>query len=172
MRLILEMPAQAKAVAEVRRAVRERLGEAGAEVELCVSELLSNVVQHVGEGTPVTVDVSPTRVAVTDPDPHRLPVPPQHEDPGAESGRGLALLAAVSARWGVTRRPDGKTVWCELLPDGQQTELDRKGEDARRWVSPERPHTPAPLSRRGPRPPLLPPQSPGLRPPGSSRLTC
>ncbi|MDQ8704266.1 ATP-binding protein [Streptomyces sp. LHD-70] len=121
MRLILELPAQAKAVPEVRRAVRRHLGTGSSpEVELCVSELLTNVVQHVGEGAPVTVDVSPTRVAVSDPDPHGLPVSLQQQDPGAESGRGLMLLAAVSARWGVTRRPDGKTVWCELLPTTHQ----------------------------------------------------
>ncbi|MDI3405477.1 ATP-binding protein [Streptomyces cavernicola] len=125
--LTLELPAHAKAVPEVRRVVREHLGNTvgSPEVQLCVSELLTNVVQHVGEGTPVTIEVSPTRVAVSDPDPHRLPVPapPQHEDPGAESGRGLALLAAVSTRWGVTRRPDGKTVWCELQPVPHQAEL-------------------------------------------------
>ncbi|MDI3419769.1 ATP-binding protein [Streptomyces luteolus] len=124
MRLILELPAQAKAVPEVRRAVRVCLGiDSSPEVELCVSELLTNVITHLGEGTPVTIDVSPTRVAVSDPDPHTLPVPRQHQDPGAESGRGLMLLAAVSARWGVTRRPDGKTVWCELLPTTHQGEL-------------------------------------------------
>lgn len=124
MRLILELPAQAKAVPEVRRAVRRHLGAGSSpEVELCVSELLTNVVRHVGEGTPVTVEVSPTRVAVSDPDPHGLPASLQQQDPGAESGRGLVLLAAVSARWGVTRRPDGKTVWCELEPAPHQGEL-------------------------------------------------
>jgi anti-sigma regulatory factor (Ser/Thr protein kinase) len=34
---------------------------------------------------------------------------------GAEGGRGLALIDAVTTRWGVWSRPDGgKTVWCEF----------------------------------------------------------
>jgi anti-sigma regulatory factor (Ser/Thr protein kinase) len=39
---------------------------------------------------------------------------PRH-DPGAEHGRGLAVVAALSKRWGV-RRPSYsfKVVWCEL----------------------------------------------------------
>lgn len=73
---------------------------------------------HVGEGTPVTVHVHDTsdgrtRVEVTDPDPRVWPV--LREATGAcESGRGLALLEAVSTRWGVEQGPGGKTVWCEL----------------------------------------------------------
>ncbi|WP_425264409.1 hypothetical protein [Streptomyces atriruber] len=31
-----------------------------------------------------------------------------------ETGRGLALLDAVSLRWGVEQVPNSKTVWCEL----------------------------------------------------------
>jgi len=34
-----------------------------------------------------------------------------------ESGRGLALLDALTLRWGVDQGPGAKTVWCEL-PEG------------------------------------------------------
>jgi anti-sigma regulatory factor (Ser/Thr protein kinase) len=37
-------------------------------------------------------------------------------DPAEEGGRGLFLVAALSARWDwyPTREPAGKVVWCEL----------------------------------------------------------
>ncbi|WP_302852081.1 hypothetical protein [Streptomyces lunaelactis] len=31
-----------------------------------------------------------------------------------ESGRCLALLEAVTVRWGVVRGADSRTLWCEL----------------------------------------------------------
>lgn len=117
--LRLELLALPKAVPELRAVLRERYGGEGCpDLQLCVSELLTNVIVHVGEGTPVTLHVSDTadgrtRVEVTDPDPRVWPV--LREATGAcESGRGLALLEAVSTRWGVVQGPGGKTVWCEL----------------------------------------------------------
>ena len=110
--LSVELLALPKAVAEVRHLLQ------GDDLRLCVSELLTNVIQHVGEGTPVTVRVCATvagrtRVAVTDPDPRAWPVLRQAGE-AAESGRGLGLVDAVAVRWGVEQGPYGKTVWCEL----------------------------------------------------------
>ncbi|MDT0321553.1 ATP-binding protein [Streptomyces millisiae] len=52
------------------------------------------------------------RVEVSDARGEARPVP--HEpDPESGSGRGLLLVEALAARWGVTDRPPGKTVWCE-----------------------------------------------------------
>ncbi|MFI2430453.1 ATP-binding protein [Streptomyces sp. NPDC018693] len=116
--LVLDLLALPKAVPEVRRAVREHLGTPCPEAQLCVSELLANVIDHVGEGTPVTVRVfrasdGRTRLEVTDPDVRAWPAVrrPAADD---ESGRGLMLLDAVTRRWGVWLTPAGKTVWCEL----------------------------------------------------------
>ncbi|MFE2423177.1 ATP-binding protein [Streptomyces hokutonensis] len=115
-----------KAVPELRHAVRGYLGGDGPhpEVELCVSELVSNVIRHVGEGTPVRVRVARVgpdddriRVEVTDPDPRALPVlldATTDTGLGAESGRGLMLLDAVAVRWGVEQGVSGKVVWCEV----------------------------------------------------------
>ncbi|WP_326620035.1 hypothetical protein [Streptomyces decoyicus] len=50
---------------------------------------------------------------VTDPDPRALPVLLRATSDD-ERGRGLALLEAVSLRWGVRQEIDCKTVWCEL----------------------------------------------------------
>ncbi|RVU21347.1 ATP-binding protein [Streptomyces antnestii] len=119
--LEVELLAVPKAVPELRRAVRGHLGVACPEVQLCVSELLGNVIRHVGEGTPVRVRVGRAegagfRVEVTDPDPRVLPVLLQAtgED---ESGRGLVLLDAVALRWGVEQGAASKTVWCEVAAE-------------------------------------------------------
>ncbi|MFF2326902.1 MULTISPECIES: ATP-binding protein [unclassified Streptomyces] len=108
-----------KAVPETRRILRERCG--GADVPdllLCVSELLTNVIVHLGEGTPVTLRVSGTcsgriRVELSDPEPRAWPAV-RSAGGGDESGRGLLLVDALALRWGVEQGPYGKTVWCEL----------------------------------------------------------
>jgi anti-sigma regulatory factor (Ser/Thr protein kinase) len=119
--LHLELLAIPKAVPELRRAVRDFLQADCPDVQLCVSELLTNVITHVGEGTPVTLRVTGsalrTRIELTDPDPRALPVH-LHAAADAESGRGMALLSAVALRWGIEQGPDHKTVWCELPAPG------------------------------------------------------
>jgi anti-sigma regulatory factor (Ser/Thr protein kinase) len=116
----LDLLAIPKAVPEVRRLLRHH----SCEVRLCVSELLTNVIDHLGEGTPVTVRVlligqDRTRIEVTDPDPRALPVL-LRATVTEESGRGLALLDAMARRWGVEQGADRKTVWCELDEPGQR----------------------------------------------------
>ncbi|WP_206739351.1 ATP-binding protein [Streptomyces sp. L2] len=111
----LRLLATPKAVPELRHHLREH----GFDVQLCATELLANVIRHVGEGTPVTIRVigapgrGRTRVEVTDPDPRALPVL-LCAGPAAESGRGMALLDALAVRWGVELAGDSKTVWCEV----------------------------------------------------------
>lgn len=112
--LELSLLATAKSVPELRHHLRHH----SFEVQLCASELVTNVIDHLGEGTPVTIrvistDRGHTRVEVTDPDPRALPVL-LHATVTAESGRGLALLDALARGWGVEQEADRKTVWCEL----------------------------------------------------------
>ncbi|MFH8973321.1 ATP-binding protein [Streptomyces sp. NPDC017890] len=115
--LVLDLLALPKAVPEVRRHVREYLGSPCPDVQLCVSELLTNVIDHVGEGTPVALRLTRrrdcVRLEVTDLAPHARLVPRRALDDD-ESGRGLLLLAAVALRWGVEQGRCGKTVWCEV----------------------------------------------------------
>lgn len=116
--LTVRLRATPQAARLLRHAVREHLGPDGhPDAELCVTELLANVVRHLGEGTPVTLRISGratrTRVELTDPAPGARPV--RREAAGDdESGRGLALLDALALRWGVTQGTRTKTVWCEL----------------------------------------------------------
>lgn len=118
----LAFTAEPAEVAALRRIMRLHLGMWGLqditdEAQLCVSELVSNVITHVGHGTPATLAVSARgthlRIEVHDPDTRALPV---LRDPSTESleGRGMALVDAVADRWGVLLRPDRKVTWCEL----------------------------------------------------------
>lgn len=116
--LRLELLAVPKEVPVLRRTVREHLGGPCAEVQLCVSEIVGNVIRHVGEGTPVVVRISRraggrTRVEVTDHGGRALPVL-LRAGGDDERGRGLALVEAVSLRWGVRQEGARKTAWCEV----------------------------------------------------------
>ncbi|MDX2824361.1 ATP-binding protein [Streptomyces ipomoeae] len=118
----LAFRAEPEEVAALRRIMRLHLGvwglhEVSDAAQLCVSELVSNVVTHVGHGTPVTLAVSMSgtylRIEVHDPDTRALPTL-MAADSDAEGGRGMALIDAVADRWGVQLRDDRKVTWCEL----------------------------------------------------------
>ena len=85
--------------------------------QLCVSELVANVIVHVGAGTPTTLAVSMNdtflRIEIHDPDTRALPTL-LAVDASSEQGRGMALLDAITDRWGVILRADSKVTWCEL----------------------------------------------------------
>lgn len=121
----LAFTAEAEEVAALRRIMRFRLGLWGLHdltdgAQLCVSELVSNIITHVGPGTPATLAVSMNgtrlRIEVHDPAPRALPTL-VHADSDSEAGRGMALVDAVADRWGILLRPDGKAVWCELATE-------------------------------------------------------
>ncbi|MGP4051562.1 ATP-binding protein [Streptomyces sp. 2A115] len=118
----LDFTAEPEEVAALRRIMRLHLGiwglhEVTDEAQLCVSELVSNVITHVGLGTPTTLAVSVRdtrlRIEVHDPDTRALPT---LLDAGSDSegGRGMALVDAIADRWGVQLRADRKVTWCEL----------------------------------------------------------
>ncbi|MEW2575026.1 ATP-binding protein [Streptomyces syringium] len=114
--------AEPEHVAALRRAIRLRLTRwdlpaLADAAELCVTELITNVITHVGVSTPTWIAVSMTgthvRVEVSDPDAGALPTP-LWATSTQEHGRGLHLVAAIADRWGVTPTDHGKTTWCEL----------------------------------------------------------
>lgn len=96
----------------------------------CASELAANAIAHTasGAGGVFTVEVirpaaGVARVAVTDAGGPREPAirraskaaDPHDPSALAESGRGLALVAALSSRWGHrdVGEAGGRTVWAE-----------------------------------------------------------
>ncbi|WP_308368771.1 ATP-binding protein [Streptomyces sp. ISL-36] len=112
-------------VAALRRIVRLHLKAWGlprqTEVaQVCVSELVANVIRHVGVGTPTALRLSMRgtylRLEVRDPDSRALPTLVA-VDPDSESGRGMALVNAMADRWGVLLGSDHKVTWCEIATD-------------------------------------------------------
>lgn len=43
-------------------------------------------------------------------------VVPHRRAAGADGGRGVGVIEALSVRWGVDDYPGGKRVWVQLLP--------------------------------------------------------
>lgn len=108
-------------VPEARRFVAELLlGCPAREVLLtCASELCANAIEHTasGNGGVFTVEVDlpragVARVAVTDDGGPSVPAAGAL-DLMAEGGRGLAMVAACTNRWGYADVGPGRTVWAE-----------------------------------------------------------
>ena len=111
----------AASVPEARRFVGELLAGCPARETLmaCVSELCANAIAHTasGRGGVFTVEVDcprdgVARVAVTDDGGPSVPVAGRL-DLMAEGGRGLAMVAACTSRWGFREAYPGRTVWAE-----------------------------------------------------------
>jgi serine/threonine-protein kinase RsbW len=99
------------------------LGGLGEGAELVVSELVTNAVNAGGCGREVETryerEPVGVRVEVADGSPV-MPVM-REAGPGAENGRGLSLVDAVTGgRWGFTRDPGtgGKRVWARTVGNG------------------------------------------------------
>jgi anti-sigma regulatory factor (Ser/Thr protein kinase) len=84
---------------------------------LLTTEVVTNAVVHgTGQvGLRVISGEGVLRVEVIDESPD-LPVPVPLADPRRRGGRGLHIIAAMAAAWGVEPHADaaGKTVWFEL----------------------------------------------------------
>jgi anti-sigma regulatory factor (Ser/Thr protein kinase) len=82
--------------------------------ELLTTELVANVVDHVG--STITVRLS-TRAGLlrVEVDDTSFDTPAVHEqDPDTPRGNGMLLVDGLATRWGVETRAAGKTVWFEL----------------------------------------------------------
>lgn len=103
-----------------------RLDGFGDVTELLVSELVANVVTHVG--TPMTLRVQrgpgTMRVEIDDPSSDAPVV--RHPDTAEEHGRGVLLVDQLADTWGVHQRADGKTVWFELDVSTAEAEAHRR----------------------------------------------
>lgn len=88
------------------------------EVTLLVSEVATNAVLHARSDFEITVAGEGNRIRVEVFDRNtRLPTFAVVA-PDAYSGRGLALVQALAAAWGVeSHSGDGKTIWFEVVLD-------------------------------------------------------
>lgn len=117
------LEAGAEAASRARRALADLDAPLPAPVrqdlELLVSEVVTNAVRHGGgaDGHPidmsVRVDERRVRVEVADQGPgfEPDPLPPTMYQ---ESGWGLFLVGQLSDRWGVDRTERGASVWFEI----------------------------------------------------------
>jgi anti-sigma regulatory factor (Ser/Thr protein kinase) len=115
-------PAAASAVPAARRLVREQLLEHGHAVlsdsaELIVSELVGNVVLHVGGDVEVTVAVHSEEVLIEVSDGSPLSPHLRVFSSTSSTGRGMRLVHSLSAEHGVRPRGSGKTIWVRLTPE-------------------------------------------------------
>lgn len=88
------------------------------DVLLVVSELVTNAVQHGHPEIVLSVDIDHARVRIEVSDGNdELPNVAQAE-PAVDrpTGRGLLIVAATAADWGVERSPGtpGKSIWAEV----------------------------------------------------------
>jgi len=85
-----------------------------ADIELLISELVANGVEHAETQVDVRIAVTATtiRIEVTD----RHPGLPVMRSPEANesSGRGMRIVDQTAMRWGVQARRTGKCVWFEV----------------------------------------------------------
>ncbi|GAA4187876.1 hypothetical protein GCM10023074_01000 [Microbispora amethystogenes] len=91
------------------------------DAALAASELVTNAIRHSGcqaddvIGFTLVVTDAFVRVEVRDPG-ASLTGPRLRSEPDEEDGRGLLIVQAIAAAWGVGRHDDrpGRTVWCAL----------------------------------------------------------
>lgn len=89
------------------------------DAELVVSELVANAVEH-ARGDAIRVTITRTalrrvRIGVLDKD--RGGPAPRSAGPCDERGRGLVIVAALAAAWGVDRMRWGKRVWVDVAEE-------------------------------------------------------
>lgn len=135
--LHVEVPAQPTSVATVRQAVRDRdeLPESAlADLEVVVSELVTNSIRHAGLTNRDTVGMTviyrerSVRVEVTDNGPGFDRDWAERITPNAGGGFGLSIVSTLSDDWGLD---SGRgLVWAEMAyeevwasPSGGQTPL-------------------------------------------------
>ncbi len=119
----IDLPATPRSVVAARRVLRELLCVWGApqdreDAELLTTELVANVVDHVGGDEALTQEVDLAedwlRIGVVDGSAVR---PVVQELSGVRMrGRGLQMVAAIATRWGVDDHHGGKRVWLDLVP--------------------------------------------------------
>lgn len=125
------LPGNPSSVGRARRIAAETLRHAGRNdlseiLVLVLSELATNAVNAIAAAimapAPITVvvrcvDPSAVHLRVTDPAGGRIANPGRPRD-AEECGRGLYIVDAVCARWGVTPGADGgKCVWADVAAE-------------------------------------------------------
>ncbi|CAO5235802.1 SpoIIE family protein phosphatase [Frankia sp. AgKG'84/4] len=120
---VIRLEGRSGGLERVRRAAAHELAggpweSLSDDVQLVVSELTTNALLHGVAPVEVRVITGAAAVRVEVADASRIvPVRPPVGGEGL-TGRGMALVAAASSRWGVDPTPTGKIVWAEFRGEG------------------------------------------------------
>ncbi|MFY1659198.1 ATP-binding protein [Micromonospora sp. WMMD1274] len=123
----LDLPGGVDALTAAREVTRTvltgwRLGDLQwvDDAVLIADELVANAVRH-GGGCPrlyIHADGTSVTIAAVD----GSAIVPRRRDPDRDGGRGLAIIEALGAEWGVTDFSDGhKRVWARLTAPSTAT---------------------------------------------------
>jgi anti-sigma regulatory factor (Ser/Thr protein kinase) len=125
-------PGRRESVGQARRFVRETLGDQPREtleaIELMVSELTTNCVQHAHSDFEVEIEQSPGLIRVEAHDRGAGRPTVRSPTPREPTGRGLRVVEALSDAWGIEAKDDGKIVWFTVT--GTTDQSPRVGRDA------------------------------------------
>lgn len=116
----IELPGDSSSVAAARRFVAATLeawgcGEVVGPAVLVTSELVTNAWRHAGAGCRLRLVRQATVVRIEVADAAPSPPEPRRVAEDDEGGRGLLIVSALSAAWGVDPAERGKVTWAELL---------------------------------------------------------
>jgi anti-sigma regulatory factor (Ser/Thr protein kinase) len=126
----LDLPALPSSASRARQLARKAVATYSDDVidtvAVLVTELVANAVLHARTDLCFSLDITPPliRISVTDQS-TRVPALRDY-DPSDATGRGLALVDALAANWGVDSTDDGKSVWCEVQIPVEASHWDTK----------------------------------------------
>ncbi|HEX8862585.1 MAG TPA: ATP-binding protein [Actinomycetes bacterium] len=116
----LDLSAHASSAASARRFIRQFAGRHSLHGELVDQlvlvgcELVTNAVLHARTELGLALELYRDRVRVSVRDRSSTPAALRHYRPEALTGRGLAMVDAVSRSWGVDPAGSGKRIWAEI----------------------------------------------------------
>ncbi|WP_240810774.1 ATP-binding protein [Streptomyces tendae] len=120
-RCVLPFEALPSEVRLLRHAAAAQLSQwgvpaVGDAAQLVVTELATNVIKHVGEGSAATLILERKRERLRVEMHDKASALPSLHAAGCDSecGRGLHMLAAMAVDWGTVATAAGKAVWCEI----------------------------------------------------------
>jgi anti-sigma regulatory factor (Ser/Thr protein kinase) len=112
-------PGGTESVGRARRFARETLGDQPREileaVELMLSELATNCVQHARSDFDVAIERTNGTIRVEARDRGAGRPTLRSPTPREPTGRGLRVVEALSDSWGIEPKDDGKAVWFTVI---------------------------------------------------------
>jgi anti-sigma regulatory factor (Ser/Thr protein kinase) len=114
----IDLPALPEAPRMARTFVRDAFETVDADtldrITLCVSELVTNAVDHAGPPIALCVTCDDDRLRIEVHDASNRRPEPRDVSPSSLRGRGMHLVADTASKWGVDSLPTGKSVWAEF----------------------------------------------------------